>query len=405
MVLSGGNANNGANAGLGYVNAHNVSSNSDRNIGARKCKKHSNDLASIAKKRLPHKVVGRVTEDHEERSRGVMKRYGDLFVKLCSMDNLVLAEHKARKGKENTYGVRQFDKDKDNNLLKLQHNLRQKLFSTSRYETFDVYEPKHRTIYKLPYYPDRIVHHAIMNVIDPIITKTLTHNTYACIKGRGLHACVKKVSKIIRTYEGRPLYCLKIDIRKFYPSIDHDVMKSVIRRKIKDKDLLWLLDDIIDSTDGMPIGNYISQQLANLLLAGVMHRVNEVWKIDAVEYADDMVFFSEDKKRLHYEFHEHIKPYIENELKLQVKSNYQVFPIARNRYDKSGRGLDFCGYVFYSDCGHRLMRKSIKKSLCRAVKKKKYKSVPSLYGWAKHSNSNNLLNKLGINEKSFKHQA
>lgn len=348
-------------------------------------------------------LVGRPKTTRKEAED--MKRYGNLFGKLVSMDNLVLAERKARKGKEKTYGVVQFDKNADRNLELLQYNLTHKIFTTGRYETFEVYEPKHRVIYKLPYYPDRIVHHAIMNVIEPIIINTITYNTYACIKGRGLHACVEQVSKVIRRYSDRPLYCLQIDIRHFYPSIDHDVMKAVIRRKIKDKDFLWLMDDIIDSTDGMPIGNYISQQLANLLLSGLMHKVNEVWKIDAVEYADDMVFFSDDKKRLHYEFHEHIRPYIEHVLKLKVKRNYQVFPIAKNRYDKNGKGLDFCGYVFYKDLGHRLMRKSIKQSLCMAVKKKRYKSIPSLYGWATHSNSTNLLNKLGINENSFKHQA
>lgn len=169
--------------------------------------------------------------------------------------------------------------------------------------------------------------------------------------------------------------------------------------KIKDDDLLWLLDEIIDSADGLPIGNYLSQYLANLYLCYFMHKANEEWKADCAEYADDIVFFSDSKEFLHKLFHEKIRPYIENELELEVKSNFQVFPIAMNRYDKSGRALDYVGYKFYR--GQKLIRKSIKQNFCRAVAKvnkikditpKEYKqTICSWLGWAKHSNSKHLL--------------
>ena len=328
-----------------------------------------------------------------------MKRIGNLYEEIISIENLKLADEKARKGKNKSYGVRMHDKNRKDNILALHEALLTKTFKTSPYDVFTIYEPKEREIYRLPYYPDRIVHHAIMNIMEEIWTKIFTYNTFSCIKGRGIEGCARYVGKIIKRYEGKPLYCLKIDIRKFYPSIKHHVLKKIIRKRIKDDDLLWLLDEIIDSADGLPIGNYLSQYLANLYLCYFMHKANEEWKADCAEYADDIVFFSDNKEFLHKLFHEKIRPYIENELELEVKSNFQVFPIAMNRYDKNGRALDYVGYKFYR--GQKLIRKSIKNNFCRAVAKvnkikditpKEYKqTICSWLGWAKHSNSRHLL--------------
>ena len=330
-----------------------------------------------------------------------MKRIGNLYEKIISIENLKLADEKARKGKKNTYGVKIHDKNREQNILALHEALFTGTYRTSEYEVFTIHEPKEREIYRLPYYPDRIVHHAIMNVLEPIWVKTFTYNTYSCVKNRGIDACMRRVDKIISKYDGRPLYCLKIDIRKFYPSLKHDVMKQIVRRKIKDKRLLALLDEIVDSTDGLPIGNYLSQYLSNLTMCYFMHYVNEVLKLDCTEYADDIVFFADNKELLHKAFHEHIKPYIENVLQLKVKDNWQVFPIAVNRYGTEGRALDYVGFKFYR--GQKLMRKSIKQNLCREAAKlnkkrmsvKTYKqSIAPWLGWAKHCNSRHLLKKI-----------
>lgn len=244
-----------------------------------------------------------------------MKRIGNLYNKVISVENLREADEKARKGKTNTYGVKVHDKNREANILALHEALLTKTFKTSPYDVFTIFEPKERLIFRLPYYPDRIVHHAVMNVLEPIWVRTFTHNTFSC----------------------------KIDITKYYPSINHEVLKKIVRRKIKDKDLLWLLDEIIDSAEGLPIGNYLSQYLANLFLCYFMHRVNEVLKLDAAEYADDITFFSSSKEQLREAFKE-IRKMIEDELKLKIKGNYQIFPIAANRYDKHGRALDYVGY-------------------------------------------------------------
>lgn len=328
-----------------------------------------------------------------------MKRIGNIYEKIISLDNLRLADEKARQGKQHAYGVRLHDRNREANILALHEALRYKTFTTSAYDIFTIYEPKEREIYRLPYYPDRIVHHAIMNVLEPLFVRTFTYNTYSCIKGRGIEGCARQIDKIISKYKDKPLYCLKLDIKKFYPSIDHDVMKRIIRKKIKDADLLWLLDNIIDSAKGLPIGNYLSQFLANLYLCYLMHNINEVLKLDATEYADDICVFASDKDTLHKALG-FISEYVDSELRLQVKRNYQIFPIAKNRYDKSGRGLDYIGYVFYRE--QKLIRKSIKRNFCREVAKlnrrkaplsaKEYKQgVCSWLGWAKHSNSRNLL--------------
>lgn len=319
------------------------------------------------------------------------------------MENLQLADRKARRGKTHSYGVRLFDKNRDANLAALHEQLRNGTFKTSEYKTFKIYKPKERTIYRLPYFPDRIVHHAIMNVLEPVWMSVFTHNTFSCIKKRGISGCARYVDKLITKYNGRPLYCLKIDITKFYPSINHCVLKEIIRRKIKDEKLLCLLDEIIDSAEGLPIGNYLSQSLANLFLAYFMHSVNERIKLDCTEYADDMVFLSDSKETLRTAFFQHINPYIEQRLQLTIKSNWQIFPIAESRYDKHGRALDYVGYKFYRR--QRLMRKSIKQTFCRKVARLNKRFLPisdsdfkrevaPWLGWAKHANSKHLLQTL-----------
>lgn len=336
-----------------------------------------------------------------------MKRIGNLYAKIISIDNLRLADEKARRGKIKSHGVRIHDKNREANIVALHEALLNKTYKTSAYQTFKVYEPKEREIFKLPYYPDRIVHHAVMNVLESIWMKIFTHNTYSCIKKRGIEGCARRVDRIIRKYDGRPLYCLKIDIKKFYPSIDHSILKRILRRKIKDKDLLWLLDEIIDSAPGVPIGNYLSQYFANLYLAYFMHWVNERLHIeigkkdnfDATEYADDILFFADNKPELHKAL-VHIRRYLKDELNLIIKSNHQVFPISVNRYDKKGRALDYVGYKFFRE--QKLMRKSIKQNLCRVaaelnrrepeVSYREYKiAISPWIGWAKHSNSRHLI--------------
>lgn len=320
-----------------------------------------------------------------------MKRIGHLYDKVISIENLELADKKARKGKLRNYGVVLHDRNREVNIQKLHEMLKTGTYKTSTYDIFKIYKPKERDIYRLPYYPDRITHHAIMNVLEPIWVDIFTHDTYSCIKGRGIHLAVKKLKEVLKSDPKGTEYCLKMDIRKYYPSIDHQFLKEIIRRKIKDARLLSLLDEIISSSKGVPIGNYLSQYFANLYLAYFDHWLKEDKGVRYYfRYADDLVILSDDKAALH-QLRIDISKYLRDKLKLEVKDNWQVFPVR-------ARGIDFVGYVFFHT--HTLLRKSIKQNFCRATIRlarrkanaKEFQiATASWWGWTKHCNSINLL--------------
>jgi RNA-directed DNA polymerase len=310
-----------------------------------------------------------------------MKRHGNLYEKIISIENLTLADKKAQKGKSNQYGVIVHNKRKQENLEQLHLLLREGKYKTSFYKKFTIFEPKEREISVLPYYPDRILHHAIMNIVEPIFVNTFTTNTYSCIKNKGIHAAFYDLKSYLRDVPNT-LYCLKLDIKKFYPSMDHIILKQLIARKFKDKELLKLFNEIIDSASGVPIGNYLSQFFANYYLTGFDHWLKETKKVKYyLRYADDIVILHPDKKYLH-ELLYNIKFYLTESLKLSVKDNYQLFPVA-------ARGIDFLGYKFYHT--HILLRKSLKKNFARNLKNEK--SITSYYGWAVHANTKHLLKK------------
>ena len=324
-----------------------------------------------------------------------MKRFDNLFSKICSLENLILAEKKARKGKSKRYGVRVFQQNYWENLNKLREMLITGKYKTSKYTIFKIYEPKEREIFRLPYYPDRIVHHAIMNIMEPIWVNMFVKNTYSCIKNRGIHKLVNDLKyDLSRDQNFDTIYCLKIDIHKFYPSINNEILKKIIRHKIKDVRLLQLLDEIIDSAEGVPIGNYLSQFFANLYLTEFDHWIKEVLKVKYYyRYCDDIVILDGSKSVLHL-WRSEIECYLLNNLKLTLKPNYQIFPV-------DIRGIDFVGYVFR----HRYtkLRKSIKKNMFRKViAQSKYikdtitrhNKIASYYGWLKYCNSKQLKIKL-----------
>ncbi len=314
-----------------------------------------------------------------------MKRKGKIYPTIYSMENLLQADEKAKKGKSKQYGVLLHNKNKEANLQLLHEMLINKTYSTSKYDIFKVYEPKEREVYRLPYFPDRITHHAIMNILEPVFVSVFTSDTYSCIKQRGIHACASKLKKALKNQK-ETAYCLKLDIVKFYPSVNHDILKNLLCRKFKDNDLLWLLSEIIDSAPGLPIGNYLSQYLANFYLTYFDHWLKEEKKVKHYfRYADDLVILGSNKNDLHRILFE-IKQYLNENLKLTVKPNYQVFPI-------QARGIDFLGYKFYHT--HTLLRKRIKQNFARMLKKNPNPaSIASYKGWAKHCNSKHLLKKL-----------
>lgn len=311
-----------------------------------------------------------------------MKRYGNLYSQICSIPNLELADERARVGKRHQYGVIRHDRNRDGNIHHLHDLLTSKTYHTSNYTISTIYDPKERTVYKLPYFPDRITHHAVMNVMKPIFVSTFTRDTYSCIEGRGTHSAVSAVWKSLQDVEGTK-YCLKLDIRKFYPSIDHQILKSLLWRKIKDYDLMWLMGDIIDSAPGVPIGNYLSQPFANFYLTYLDHYIKEQLRVKYYfRYADDIVIPASNKPYLH-DLLGRIREYLYKNLKLEIKKNYQVFPVA-------ARSIDFCGYNIYHS--HIRLRKRTKKRFARSVARKRYRAALASYtGLLSHCNGKNLL--------------
>ena len=223
--------------------------------------------------------------------------------------------------------------------------------------------------------------------MEGIWKRVFIKNTYSSIRGRGIHKCANDLYKDLQNDVQKTRYCLKLDVRKFYPSIDHDILYSIIQKKIKDKWLLKLLKGIIDSAKGVPIGNYLSQFFANLYLAYFDHWIKEDVKCKYYyRYADDIVILDNNKNHLKNILIA-IKFYFHNILKLELKPNYQVFPI-------ESRGIDFVGYIFRHK--YRLLRKSIKtkisKLVYRYINNKISKDVfesrmTSYRGWLKFCNS------------------
>lgn len=309
-----------------------------------------------------------------------MKRTGNLYNSIVSIENLVKANKKAGRGKGNTKDVLFFDENRGCNIIDLHNILVNNLYNTSEYENFTIFEPKERRISKLPFV-DRIVHHAILNKIEPLFIDSFISQTYSCIKRRGIHKCINDFNKRLKSNT----YCLKIDIKKFYPSVNNNILKAQLRTKFKDFKLLNLLDNIVDSFEGLPLGNVTSQVFGNFYLNNFDHWLKETMKVkDYFRYCDDSIILSNNKKDLH-KLRINIQEFLKVNLNLEL-SKYKVIPIST--------GIDFLGYVSYGT--HIKIRKSIKIAFKRMlIKYPNSASINSYMGWLKHCNSKNLINSYG----------
>lgn len=295
-----------------------------------------------------------------------MKRYGNLFERIADINNIVLAHLNARKGKLNYKEVQAVDRDVLGHCAKIRQMLTDKTYTTSDYHLFEIEDnEKKREIAELPYFPDRIIQWAILQVIEPIFCKHFIPTTYAAIPRKGTHAALTKLRKDILNDPSGTQYCLKLDVKKFFPNIDKAILKSLLRRKFKDKDLLWLLDDIVDSYDkdspkGIPIGSYTSQYFGNFYLSYFDHWAKEQKHIKYYyRYMDDIVILSDSKEYLH-RLRVEITDYLARNLALKVKENWQVFPTAV-------RGIDFVGYRCFGK--YTLLRTRTKRRLHQVTKR------------------------------------
>lgn len=342
-----------------------------------------------------------------------MKRYDHLYEKIYDLENLRKAHQHAKKGKGWYREVVEIDKDPDKYLKQAQEMLINHTYKTSEYEVFYKKEGKKvRKIYKLPYFPDRICQWAILQVIEPCIINNLTADTYSAIPKRGIHKALVNLQNAMWYDTEECKFCLKIDARHYYQSINHELLKQKYSKMFNDGELLWLLDEIIDSTTtaeiedltaiylleedidpetGIPIGNYLSQYSGNYYFSSFDHWLKEQKHVKHYyRYMDDIVIFGKTKEEL-LSLLKEIQEYFRTELKLNVKGNWQVFPTYI-------RGVDFLGYrTFYK---YTLLRKSTcqeMKTKMTAIRQKveagnmmnysEWCSINSYNGWLKYADS------------------
>jgi len=324
-----------------------------------------------------------------------MKRYGYIYENICDIDNIKTAMLESSKGKRGQKRVKKVLDNMDFYAKKIQRMLQSKTYKPSSYDIKVIQDganKKTRTIFKPKYYPDQIIHWSLMLQLEPIVMKGMYEYTCGSVPGRGTSFGQKTLRKWLDRDIKNTKYCLKLDISKFYPSVKNELMKRAFRRKIKDRDCLWLIDTIIDSNPGLPIGNYTSQWFSNFFLQGLDHFIKEKLRVKYyLRYVDDLVMLGPNKKKLHAARKE-IDSFL-TKLGLRLKGNWQVFKV-------NCRDIDFLGFRFYR---HKtILRKRNALRIRRRFKKISKKShlnykdacaVISYWGWIKRSNSFYFYNK------------
>ncbi len=293
-----------------------------------------------------------------------MHRRRQLWTEVYSFEALCRAARKAERRKRSRRSTGRFAFFRELELLRLHEELRDQRYRPGGYRTFFVHEPKRRLISAAPF-RDRVAHHALTSVLEPIFEGSFVFDSYACRVGKGTHAAVRRCQEFAKRFP----YVLKADIRKFFPSIDHAILKGLIRRKIKDRGVLWLCDLIVDHSNpqepvlewfpgddllspserrrGVPLGNQTSQFFANVYLDPLDHFVKETLRAKGyVRYVDDFLVFSQSKQEL-AEFQRRIAEFlISLRVKLHPRKNV-VFPVRC--------GIPFLGYRVFPT--HRLLAK------------------------------------------------
>jgi RNA-directed DNA polymerase len=282
-----------------------------------------------------------------------VKRHNHLWPAITSFDNLLLAAKKAQRGKRFRENVLEFNYNLESNLLMLQTQLQEGSYQPGKYRTFEIFEPKPRIIAAAPYL-DRVVHHALCNVIMPIFEPTFIRDSYANRVGYGTHRALQRFAYFAR----HSRYVLQCDIQKYFPSIDRTILKTQLRRKLKCARTLWLIDTIIDNGNyvsipaqhfpgdtlltplerpkGLPIGNLTSQFFANVHLNDLDHFVQEQLKASQyLRYVDDFALFSDDHGFLQAA-REAIESYLA-ELRLRIH------PIKSQLFE-TNQGASFVGF-------------------------------------------------------------
>lgn len=364
------------------------------------------------------------------KNKGMQKlsqKLKNLFPKIIDFENLYIAALEARKGKRFRDEVLKFNSQLEENLIIIQNELLYKTYEVGKYRQFFIHDPKKRLIMALPF-KDRVVQWAVYRILYPLYDKQFIFDSYGCRVGKGTHKAADRLQYWLRQVDrkSQKYYYLKLDISKYFYRVNHAILLDILRKKIADNDLMWLLETIVNSEDvafglpagmeaddcpeeerlfdtGMPIGNLTSQLFANVYLNELDQYVKHKLRIHYyIRYMDDIIILSDNKKYLH-KAKEDIGIFLKSALALDLNNKTAIRPISL--------GVEFVGFKIWPT--HRKLKKKTLKKIKRRVKtlQKAYEkgliafdkvnaSMQSYFGIMRHFNSYNFKTKL-LNECVF----
>ena len=334
---------------------------------------------------------GSVFERERESRRSCHIKYNDII----SLENLLVSWQEFLKGKRKRKDVAEFSVRFMDNILKLHHELVSNEYRHGEYYAFKINDPKPRDIHKAKV-RDRIVHHAIYRLLYPYFDKKFVYDSYSCRIDKGTHRAINRFRDLARKVsknDTKTGWVLKCDVKKFFANINHEILKSILRRHINDDDIMWLLENVIDSFHtgdslniGLPLGNVTSQIFINIYMNELDQFMKRRIKVRYfIRYADDFIILHTDKKYL-INLIPQVSEFLEKELALSLNQN-KVF------IKTISSGVDFLGWVNFPQ--HRVLRTAAKRRMFKKLKRKQTReTVASYLGLLKHGNAYDLKKKI-----------
>ncbi len=323
------------------------------------------------------------------------------FEDIISIENLLEAWKEFVSGKRKKADVQEFSLHLMDNILSLHDNLRNRAYVHGGYQAFNICDPKPRNIHKAQV-RDRLLHHAIYRILYPFFDRSFIADSYSCRIDKGTHKAINRFRSFaykVGKNNTRTCWVLKCDIRKFFANIDHSILKKILSRHIPNKDILWLLNRVIDSFEakpgvGLPLGNLTSQLLVNIYMNEfdrfMKHKLKARYYI---RYADDFVILSEDKERLE-SLLLNIRAFLSERLALELHPDKVSIKTLAS-------GVDFLGWVHFPD--HRVLRTTTKKRMIKRVQEHPTEETISSYlGLLKHGNTVKIKKRHGIHIRKIR---
>ncbi len=319
-----------------------------------------------------------------------MTKFTHKYKDIISLDNLLASWKEFRNGKRSRKDVQDFEHNLMRNILQLHEDLETRSYKHSEYVVFKISDPKPRVIHKATV-RDRLLHHALYRILYPFFDNKFIFDSYSCRVNKGTHAALDRFRRFsfkVSKNNTRTVWVLKCDIKKFFASIDHKILISIIKDSISDKDTIWILSEVINSFDlgigkGIPLGNLTSQLFANIYMDRFDKFVKHVLKVKYyIRYADDFVFMSYNKK-IFEELLPKIKEFLWENLHLELHEEKTLLKTVAS-------GIDFLGWVHFPD--HKVLRTTTKRRMFRNIVSGYYdqKTIQSYLGLISHGNTYKL---------------